>query len=58
MSAAPSRRFPLGPLALALVAACSHATTAGQGDVIVTPDGRRVITENAIERSGAPVAVR
>jgi len=43
------------PLALGLVTACSHATASGPaaGDIIVTPEGRRIITEKAIERSGA-----
>jgi outer membrane cobalamin receptor len=45
----------LTPFLFCLVGACSHATASGPaaGDIIVTPEGRRIITEKAIERSGA-----
>ena len=46
------------PVALGALVACSRATSSGPaaGDVLVTPEGRRIITEHAIERSGARTA--
>jgi outer membrane cobalamin receptor len=42
------------PVALAMVlAACSHAAQAAQDEVRLTPDGRRIVTQQAIEHSGA-----
>jgi outer membrane cobalamin receptor len=35
------------------LAACGHATQAAQADEYFAPDGRRVITQHAIEHSGA-----
>lgn len=39
-----------------LAAACGHTTSATRDDVLVAPDGRRIITEKAIEHSGARTA--
>jgi len=36
-----------------VLAACSHATQAAPEDVLLAPDGRRIITQHAIEHSGA-----
>jgi len=47
--------FASVPLAL-LLAACSHAAQAGGDGVLVTPDGRRLVDERAIEQSGARTA--
>jgi outer membrane cobalamin receptor len=45
------------PVALAMVlAACSHANQAAQDAIRLTPDGRRIVTQQAIERSGARTA--
>ncbi|OLC68042.1 MAG: hypothetical protein AUH78_26835 [Gemmatimonadetes bacterium 13_1_40CM_4_69_8] len=47
--------FASVPLALFL-AACSHATQAGGDGGLVTPEGRRLVDERAIEQSGARTA--
>lgn len=47
--------FASVPLALVL-AACRHAAQAGGDGVLVTPDGRRLVDERAIEQSGARTA--
>lgn len=39
-----------------LAAACGRATNATRDDVVVAPDGRRIISEKAIEHSGARTA--
>src|SRR5437867_784285 len=53
-----SRQWSLfAPVPIAIVlAACSHATKAGEADVLLTPEGRRIITVRAIEHSGARTA--
>jgi outer membrane cobalamin receptor len=44
-------------VALALAwGACTHSTDSGPPDVYVAPDGRRIITERAVEKSGAQTA--
>lgn len=43
-------------VAVASLAACGHTTSAARDDVLVAPDGRRIITEKAIEHSGARTA--
>jgi outer membrane cobalamin receptor len=48
-------QFAAVPLALFL-AACSHATHPAQEEGLLAPDGRRIINEQAIERSGARTA--
>jgi outer membrane cobalamin receptor len=53
----PCSTLLAAPLSLALVlAACSHATQSRASDILVTPDGRRIVTEKAIEHSGARTA--
>ncbi|HMA44351.1 MAG TPA: Plug domain-containing protein [Gemmatimonadales bacterium] len=52
-------RLPLFAVLLAgssLAAACGHTTSAAREDVMIAPDGRRIITEKAIEQSGARTA--
>ena len=48
----PWSLFASVPLVMVL-AACSHATQAAPEDVLLAPDGRRIITQHAIEHSGA-----
>jgi len=51
------RQWSLFTVALAMVlAACSRATQTAQDDVLLTPDGRRIVTQQAIEHSGARTA--
>jgi outer membrane cobalamin receptor len=45
----------VGALMLA-VPGCSRGTRTASDDVLVTPEGRRIITQRAIERSGARTA--
>jgi outer membrane cobalamin receptor len=53
----PRPALLVASVSLALVlAACSHATQSGASDILLTPDGRRIITEKAIEHSGARTA--
>lgn len=39
-----------------LVGACGQTTNVARNDIFITPDGRRIITEKAIEQSGARTA--
>jgi outer membrane cobalamin receptor len=41
---------------VSLAVACGRATSRTAEDILVTPDGRRIITEKAIEHSGARTA--
>jgi outer membrane cobalamin receptor len=41
---------------VSLATACGHATSPAASDILVTPEGRRIITEKAIEHSGARTA--
>jgi outer membrane cobalamin receptor len=41
---------------VSLAVACGRATSRAADDILVTPDGRRIITEKAIEHSGARTA--
>lgn len=51
------RRSAIAFLCLGIVVgACGGASRAAQDDIVVTPDGRRIVTQRAIERSGARTA--
>jgi outer membrane cobalamin receptor len=41
---------------VSLAMGCGGATSTAANDILVTPDGRRIITEKAIEHSGARTA--